>query len=227
MLDRIPTTGQEGRVLVTPENGGAPFYAKIQMADNPTQEGTPLNKNSLLKDATAALFGLGANAVPDDVLSEIKTLIANNTTLANTKAEIATGSYTGTGTYGASNPNSLTFAFAPKLLMLFNEEFRLDKFHANYFNPIDTNLAIRPLFGVTSSFTKLSSGVPFDSLKATIHFTSGNRAGVDVNGYTKIVNNTLSWYVELAKVESGVSYYGLEHLQFNESGKTYYYVAIG
>jgi hypothetical protein len=31
---------------------------------------------------------------------------------------IATGSYVGTGSYGASNPNSLTFGFEPKLVML-------------------------------------------------------------------------------------------------------------
>lgn len=33
-------------------------------------------------------------------------------------AKIATGSYTGTGTYGASSPNSLTFEFEPKLLII-------------------------------------------------------------------------------------------------------------
>lgn len=38
--------------------------------------------------------------------------------LANLGAKIETGSYTGTGTYGASNPNSLTFGFEPKLVML-------------------------------------------------------------------------------------------------------------
>ncbi len=31
---------------------------------------------------------------------------------------IATGSYTGTGTYGASNPCSLTFPFSPKLVLI-------------------------------------------------------------------------------------------------------------
>lgn len=31
-------------------------------------DGTLINKNSLLKDATAALFGMGADAVPDDAL---------------------------------------------------------------------------------------------------------------------------------------------------------------
>lgn len=69
MQDRVPVN--PGRVLITPENGGAAYYATMTRADNPTQEGTPLNKNTLLKDATAALFGLGSGAVPDDVLNQL------------------------------------------------------------------------------------------------------------------------------------------------------------
>ena len=34
------------------------------------------------------------------------------------KTRIATGSYTGTGTYGSSNPNSLTFDFEPKVVFM-------------------------------------------------------------------------------------------------------------
>lgn len=34
------------------------------------------------------------------------------------KVRIATGSYVGTGTYGASNPNSLTFEFVPKIVII-------------------------------------------------------------------------------------------------------------
>lgn len=67
MKDRVPAN--PGRVLITPEDGSAPFYAVMTRADNPTQAGDPLNKNTLLKDATAALFGLGEEAVPDDVLN--------------------------------------------------------------------------------------------------------------------------------------------------------------
>lgn len=37
-------------------------------------KGTDLNKASLLKDTTAALFGLGVNAVPDDALKQIANL---------------------------------------------------------------------------------------------------------------------------------------------------------
>ena len=48
MQDRIPQ--YPGRVLVTPENGSAPFYAIIERADNPLEVGTPLNKANLLRD---------------------------------------------------------------------------------------------------------------------------------------------------------------------------------
>lgn len=69
MQDRLPL--YPGRVVLTPVSGQANTY-DMTRADQPTQEGTPLNKASLLKDATAALFGLGSNAVPDDVLSVIR-----------------------------------------------------------------------------------------------------------------------------------------------------------
>lgn len=116
MQDRVPVN--PGRVLITPENGSAAYYATMTRADNPTQEGTPLNKASLLKDATAELFGLGTDAVPDDALNAIKTLINGANANADTKAKVATGSYTGTGTFGSSNPNSLTFDFVPLFVVV-------------------------------------------------------------------------------------------------------------
>lgn len=66
MKDRI--SQNPGRVLITPENGAAPFYAMMSRADNPTQKGDPIDKNTLLKDSTAAMFGLDASALPDHVL---------------------------------------------------------------------------------------------------------------------------------------------------------------
>ena len=65
MQDRVPL--YPGRVTLTPVSGQANTY-DLTRADQPTKEGTPLNKASLLKDATAALFGLGTDAVPDDAL---------------------------------------------------------------------------------------------------------------------------------------------------------------
>ena len=69
MKDRSPL--YPGRVTLTPVSGQANTY-DMTRADQPTEEGTPLNKNTLLKDATAALYGLGSDAVPDEVLEMLK-----------------------------------------------------------------------------------------------------------------------------------------------------------
>ena len=95
-----------GRTLITPENGMAPFYATLTRADEPTQVGDPLNKNTFLKDATAALFGLDGAAVPDDVLRVISSGFSR----------IAVGTVTGSFTAGEDSPNSITFPFKPKLV---------------------------------------------------------------------------------------------------------------
>lgn len=68
MQDRVPL--YPGRVKMTPVAGQANTFDMVR-ADDPTQAGTPLNKATLLKDATAALYGLGTGAVPDDVLAWI------------------------------------------------------------------------------------------------------------------------------------------------------------
>lgn len=63
MQDRVSL--YPGRVKIEPVAGQAKLY-DITRADQPTQEGTPLNKANLLKDTTAALLGLPNTAVPDD-----------------------------------------------------------------------------------------------------------------------------------------------------------------
>lgn len=68
MQDRVPL--YPGRVKMTPVAGQANTFDMVR-ADDPTQAGTPLNKATLLKDATAALYGLGTGAVPDEVLAEL------------------------------------------------------------------------------------------------------------------------------------------------------------
>ena len=73
MKDRISTPSKAGRVLITPEDGSAPFYAVLSMADEPLEEGTALVKANLLRDQTAEKFGFGPDAVPDDALSLLGT----------------------------------------------------------------------------------------------------------------------------------------------------------
>lgn len=337
MRDRIPVN--PGRVLITPEDGSAAFYATMVRADNPTQEGTALNKATLLKDATAAKLGLGADAVPDDafnVLSRFHSELGNeyvwekytsetvetydietsgvrqvNTDASNfyysasfhitdglfvldnpskiswvypddlsdlvgkycisggtntsgdtmylidssihvsgtsiycnaptrysnihdeevcelvgyvnssdpnaypiddgfiytalgqlgNKVQIATGSYTGTGTYGSSNPNSLTFDFAPKLLIFIDDSGHVmgNQSNSTYYDEL---LIGNPQ---TLGTDYVRSGFPSAYDDGTYSYSKRSADG-----------KTLYWYIN-----SKASY------QYNTSGTVYRYVAIG
>lgn len=72
MQDRTPR--YPGRVKLVPVSGKTNVY-DMTRADSPTQDGTPINKATLLQDATAAIFGLGANATPNDVFAEIRNYV--------------------------------------------------------------------------------------------------------------------------------------------------------
>jgi len=76
--------------------------------------GTDLSKANLLKDTTAALYGLGVEAVPDDVLAKISSLITTAQSTANGKAQVAIGTYSGTG----QATRSLYFPFVPKFFII-------------------------------------------------------------------------------------------------------------
>lgn len=84
MQDRVSL--YPGRVKLVPVAGKENTYDMVR-ADSPTQEGTPLNKDTLLKDATAALYGLGADAVPDDAFAALTDCFAQIlvTTIPNTE----------------------------------------------------------------------------------------------------------------------------------------------
>ena len=72
MQDRTPR--YPGRVKLVPVSGKPNVY-DMTRADSPTQDGTPINKATLLTDATAAIFGLGAKATPNDVFAEIRNYV--------------------------------------------------------------------------------------------------------------------------------------------------------
>jgi hypothetical protein len=93
MKDR--NAANPNRYLITPESG-APYYATIQRADNPTEEGTPYNKISVLRDETAAALGLTSNAVPDDAFNAVASkLNALGTTSSVTFGTVTAGTVIG------------------------------------------------------------------------------------------------------------------------------------
>lgn len=79
-----------------------------------SQEGTPLNKASLLKDTTAALYGLTASAVPDEALAAIKPLIEAANANADSRIIAQIGTYTGDG----GGKRTLTFSGKPMFVYI-------------------------------------------------------------------------------------------------------------
>ncbi len=70
MKNRIPYPGQEGRIKLTFEDDGSVRHAIAEMADNPIEEGTELNKANLLSDDTSRLIGIdpSEDPTPDNAL---------------------------------------------------------------------------------------------------------------------------------------------------------------
>lgn len=120
LLTRCPTWTDAAREMI---NGT--FFADLNPlnAAGVQTMGTSLNKANLLKDATAALYGLPATAVPDTVFSTIHTMISSVNGTLNQVARIAYGSYAGTGGTGKK---TLNCSFQPKCAFI-----------SNYFNAGD------------------------------------------------------------------------------------------
>lgn len=107
----------------------------------------------------------GFNGKLSDINSGVNTEI---TSALSGLARIETGSYVGTGTYGASNPNTLTFRFAPKLVLIYNGS----KDYAMFF-----------AFGLGGGYT--SGGYLF---------AWSSEMAVSNDTYAKINGNVLNWY---------------------------------
>lgn len=181
MQDRIPSPGQEGRTLITPENGSAPFYAILAMADNPTQHGTPLNKENLLKDATAALFGGDSSMVPDQVLAKIAEIfeeVENNISdIQSVGAKIEVGSYVGTG----SKTNTRTFSFPPQVIFITDGDSGIYSDDSGY-NANNGIMLVRSQSGVYVNASSAQNSLSFSGNTMTLFHAAGasqafNRSG--------------------------------------------------
>lgn len=112
MNDRIP--GSPGRYQMTRADGTAE-YVTLTLADEPLQAGTALNKANLLSDETAALLEALTGTLPETPNQALALL-------AGSGLHIATGTYTGYGSYGTSGKNTLTFDFSPALVVVHGAE---------------------------------------------------------------------------------------------------------
>lgn len=199
MKDRVPT--YPGRVKLVPVAGQTNVY-DMTRADSPTQEGTPLNKATLLQDATAALYGLGADAVPDEILSILsKAVLSTDGSLKDiggnkVGTRIVTGSYIGTGVYGSSSKNTLTFDFVPTFVY------------------------------ICSSGGNQIMAVPHFADSVTAY--SVNAGSTDCGDNNITWNGaTMTWYCSSGKSgDISGTVYASAYNQMNKSGETYYYFYI-
>ena len=124
MQDRVSL--YPGRVKLEPVAGQANLY-DLTRADQPTQEGTPLNKANLLSDATAAAIkALLASqtenpATPNEALASLAQAVDAAATKANAvdsrgNCEIYSGSYVGNGS--STTPVTMTFPHKPLIIFV-------------------------------------------------------------------------------------------------------------
>lgn len=79
MKDRV--SQNPGRVKITPENGSAAYFAKLEMADGPTDPGTPLTRQTLLSEDAAQQLGLDPEtATPSEAFGRIALGLSNTYT---------------------------------------------------------------------------------------------------------------------------------------------------
>lgn len=254
MQDRVPT--YPGRVKLIPVLGQENTYEMVR-ADEPTQEGTPLNKANLLQDSVAKMYGLLESAIPNDVfaflgkynlhwwrrrrintagtIGEWEYLFSADSNahpksgivsgyeyeyigipyknFTSPPIQVAYGKYTGTGTWGESSPNKLTFSFAPKVVFMV-QKAHMDSYGVNYHEPI------------YSGSTEGNAVMVADTL--TESFQSGNGfyelgyiddQADDSYGKKSKDGKTFYWYFSYTKDRSSS--------QLNAEGTVYYWVAIG
>ena len=175
------------------------------------------SKTEVLTTETLSKYGLTADKLPNDAFQQIKTLIDNVQSSTDSKARIQTGSYVGTGTYGANNPCSLTFDFEPKFLLFFQQDIIQN--HPDAYPPVP------PIDNVWSLITE---GIWANNI-LNIYYENAGAEGCVVN---KLVwGKTVTWYsVNLSQGSDGVIENNKNisaRTQFNESGIIYKYVAIG
>ena len=180
-------------------------------AGNPT-----LNVNGT---GAKAIRSFGTTAVPNFSAGKILTLtydgsgwLVSGSGVESNDAKIATGSYTGTGVYGMSNPNTLTFSFTPKIVFIRKA-------------PDSTTNGYAGTHDAFAVFSQTASNVSED-YSATSSGNAGGFAGtlyIPSNTYPfayrlkgKLVSKTLTWCnLESAKYQA------------NTDGETYYWTAIG
>lgn len=152
-----------------------------------------------------ARFNSMASQINSGVNSEVSTLNTAIQNLAASGVKLQLGSYVGTGTYGSSNPCSITFDFVPQ-------------YFAIYY--INAQYGTGGLGGNAPITNKDYGGVNIINPSTLKESYDGGAPAYNANnpGKAKFTQSskTLQWYNEYGSTE-----------QYNNSGTKYYWIAIG
>lgn len=197
MQDRIPL--YPGRVTMTPVSGQTNTY-DMKRADEPLQEGDPLNKVTLLTDAVAAKFKHTSKATPNDIFNTIHNFLLE-------KVEIEIVSYQGTGTYGPDNPTSVTFSAPPSVIIMLGHKSVSD---GHWYQGEDLDYEYVYMLPASAVPTEYKRGCGF-----------GNERNYYIYGKKSADGKTFSWYSWQNSMGAGSA-----GEQCNSSGIEYYVLGL-
>lgn len=171
--------------------GNLPIDMNGANPDGWTQMGSAISKSNLLPDALATLLGLSLGDDP-----QIKDALGALYAAASAAAKAEIGTYTGTGTYGALNKNSITFGALPKVIFI--SSITASKFSG---------------FGVIFPSQSLGLIMTTENVEPT---TTQSGAAQIVYVAVSLTETTVSWNTTSTK----------PRYQLNESGCEYSYIGI-
>lgn len=163
------------------------------------------SKEEELSAALKTALGLATTATPTQAMEKLRQLVNTAQNIANIKGRIAFGSYagrfSGTQTGGPSKAVSLYLQFTPAVVIM---------------------IGVRGSNSKYSFLVRAKANWIMDTRLLSGDYVSGVGFGYDSSTtYGAISGNTISWYT---LTENGMLQPGY---QFDDSGNTYYYVAIG
>lgn len=170
-----------------------------------TQNPSAYNKANVLPDDVCDALGIDANTseVKDAFLS-LNTKLSDFIDNINQFGKVYFFSYVGTGVYGTGKGTSITFPYAPQIIMLtYGRQPGTRADYGTLFNYNDSNTNVLDVRTVSTTY---SSGKGFGYANRSDLFCKKSEDG-----------KTVSWYVKDANYAAR---------QYNHSGETYYGIAF-
>ena len=212
MQDRIPRYA--GRVILTPVEGQLNTYDLVR-ADDPTQQGTPLNTSNLLSGQASATILTLAGVEPTNLSEAFLQLSKVLYPLKKNAVGILSGSYIGTGySYAAGHSSGGITIYGSLTAPLLSLEMT--------FTPLVIVIS-RESRGINTGTTVIPSTVTHagGSLRST---TESNSYGIDLTWGEYSLEITHSTYKSSSTDTTPSSEY---NSGMNDMNVTYYYTVIG